>query len=224
MLNVNEWCISKNHNFVWARANRDVLSLFCHPNPNLVASFSGQNSRPGNDLLLTEQIIKRVDISGLWEITCTKKHHFEVGFTVAVQHAGKSILECDVKQVVSDKAFCVKAPSEDSATELFQPDCDTTYVVKIIRRDPTESYYMSLKESLKSKSPFLADRRNSELKILHEKFLQLTQNQIKNSVATGSVDSILTKQMAGLLGNMVGCEVVSSMIYKNRLPLHQWVS
>ena len=224
MLNVNEWCISKNCNFIWARANPNVLSLFCHPNPNLVASFSGQNSRPGNDLLLTEQIIKRVDIAdaGLWEITCTKKHHFEVGFTVAVQHAGKSIIECDVKQVVSDKAFCVKAPSEDSATELFQPDCDTTYVVKIIRRDPTESYYMSLKESLETKSPFLADQRNSELKILHEKFLQLTKN-IKNS-QTKPVNSILTKQMAGVLGNMIGCEVVSSMIYKNRLPLHQWVS
>ena len=73
----------------------------------------------------------------MWEITCTKKHYFQVGFIIVVQNAnGNSIIECDVKQIVSDKIFCLKA-SEDAAE--FQPDCDKTYVVKIARRDQSES-------------------------------------------------------------------------------------
>ena len=64
-------------------------------------------SRPDNDLLLTEQFAK--NDSGLWEITCTKKHYFQVGFVIVVQNAnGNSIIECDVKQIVSDKIFCLK--------------------------------------------------------------------------------------------------------------------
>ena len=215
-IKINEWCISKNLNFIWAHVNSEVMSLFCQPNPKLVASFKGQNSRPDNDLLLTEQFAK--NDSGMWEITCTKKHYFQVGFVIEVQNAdGNSIIECDVKQIVSDKIFCLKA-SEDAAE--FQPDCDKTYVVKIARRDQSESNYMPLKESLNSLSPFLADPRDSELKILHEKFLschKIVLNQSKLG------DTIFNEEFSSLLGKMIGCEVVSSMLLQNRLPLHQWV-
>lgn len=190
--------------------------FWCHFYPILIFFFSFF-SRPDNDLLLTEQFAK--NDSGLWEITCTKKHYFQVGFVIVVQNAnGNSIIECDVKQIVSDKIFCLKA-SEDAAE--FQPDCDKTYVVKIARRDQSESNYMSLKESLNSLSPFLADPRDSELKILHEKFLscqKIVLNQIKLAD-----DTIVNETFSSLLGKMIGCEVVSSMLLQNRLPLHQWV-
>ena len=71
--------------------------------------------------------------------------------------------------------FCLKA-SEDASK--FQPDCDTPYVVKLLRRDQSESNYMPLKESLNSKLPFLADPKDSELKFLHEKFLSMQGNGI----------------------------------------------
>ena len=79
---------------------------------------------------------------------------------------------------------------------------------------------MPLKESLNSMSPFLADPRDSELKILHEKFLscqKIALNQIKLA------DSTFNETFSNLLGKMIGCEVLSSMLLQNRLPLHQWV-
>ena len=42
-IKINEWCISKNLNFIWAHVNSEVMSLFCQPNRKLVASFKGQN-------------------------------------------------------------------------------------------------------------------------------------------------------------------------------------
>ena len=80
---------------------------------------------------------------------------------------------------------------------------------------------MPLEESLNSLSPFLADPRDSELKILHEKFLSchkivLNQNGLADT-------TIFNEAFSSLLGKMVGCEVVSSMLLQNRLPLHQWV-
>ena len=165
-------------------------------------------SRPDNDLLLTEQFSK--NDSGLWEITCTKKHYFQVGFVIVVQNAnGNSIIECDVKQIVSDKIFCLKA-SEDAAE--FQPDCDKTYVVKIARRDQSESNYMPMKESLNSLSPFLADPRDSELKLLHEKFLRCHKIVLNQS---NLGDTRFNEEFSSLLGRMIGCEVVSSMLLQN---------
>ena len=94
------------------------------------------------------------------EITCTKKHYFQVGFGIAIKDVdGNSVLECDVKKIVSEKIFCLKKSDE------FQPHCDTTYVVKMIRRDVSESNYMPLKESINSKTPFLADPKDSEHKV-----------------------------------------------------------
>merc|ERR1719270_2463104 len=78
---------------------------------------------------------------------------------------------------------------------------------------------MPFKESLNSKLPFLADPKDSELKFLHEKFLSMQGNGISQPK---SHTSVVNGSLCNLLGNLIGSEVVSSMILQHRLPLHQW--
>ena len=60
--------------------------------------------------------------------------------------------------------------------------------------------------------------KSTFLEVLHEKFISLQSAEDIQASSRG----IFTKPLSNLLGNLIGCEVVSSMILKNRLPLHQW--
>lgn len=103
---VKEWCQKHSRNFFWAQAFNDYLSVNSWPSKQLIDNYKGQNPRPDNDLLLTEELCQS-ESGSCWKITCAKKHHLLKHDRISIEIKGK-IIKTMVSEVTSEKSFQVE--------------------------------------------------------------------------------------------------------------------
>ena len=125
--------------FIWGSLTNEVLSVFIHPKAELVTDFPGENPRPSNDLLLTEQIIPQSD--NLWLVNCQKKHHLDAGHLICIlDKDGKILHQSQIVKVESEKGFLV----QNVESAILKTDCDNqTFVIKLLFRSETDKKYVS---------------------------------------------------------------------------------
>ena len=118
--------------------------MFCDPNQKMVDNFIGENPRPENDLLISEDISKEND--EVIKITCAKKHYLQSGNKIALfkKDANLRTFCSEVIDVVSDKAFTLKGFSD--------LDIGSYYVIKLLSRRNHQERYVSVNTVCKFKN------------------------------------------------------------------------
>ena len=118
--------------------------MFCDPSQKMVDNFTGENPRPENDLLISEDISKEND--EVIKITCAKKHYLQSGNKIALfkKDANLRTFCSEVIDVVSDKAFTLKGFSD--------LDIGSYYVIKLLSRRNHQERYVSVNTVCKFKN------------------------------------------------------------------------
>ena len=135
---LNQQCRNKGISFIFCQVDSNSLSMFCDPIQNMVDNFIGENPRPENDLLISEDISKDDQNEDVIKITCAKKHYLQIGNKISLLKKDSNLRTVcsEVIDVISDKAFTVKA-SKDF-------DMDSYCVIKLLSRKNHQGKYVSL--------------------------------------------------------------------------------